>query len=142
LSSPGDDPHRARITPPLVPMITYADFFVKIKNGPKSTFLELAAGRQPCARRYIACFVGKMRRFVYDAGGPRETVRNTIYTKLRDVTMADKNMLLYAPKNFSCIKGVPFIVRRKLGYESKCHLWVTSFEILTICNVFSFFLTE
>jgi hypothetical protein len=30
-------------------MITYDDFFVKIKNGPKSTFLELAAGRQPCA---------------------------------------------------------------------------------------------
>jgi hypothetical protein len=51
----------------------------------KSTFLELAAGRQPCARRYIVCFLGKMRRFVYDARGPREAVRNTNHTKPRDV---------------------------------------------------------
>jgi hypothetical protein len=44
LSSRGDDPHRARITPPLAPMITYADFFVKSKNGSNRRFWNSRPG--------------------------------------------------------------------------------------------------
>jgi hypothetical protein len=83
----GETTHRARITPPLAPMIHVCRLLCEIKERIESTFLELAVGRQPRARRYIVCFVGKMRRFVYDAGGPRETVRNKIHTKPRDVTI-------------------------------------------------------
>ena len=46
-----DDPHYTRVTPPLAPMITYVCSCVE--NGQNSTFRELAAWRQLCARRYI-----------------------------------------------------------------------------------------
>ena len=52
LSSRGDDPHYARITPPFAPIIIYAAFFWN--NSLKSTFREVAAWRQLCA-----CHVNK-----------------------------------------------------------------------------------
>jgi hypothetical protein len=38
-----------------------------------------------------------MRRFVYDAGEPRETVRNTNHTKPRDVTKSDGHVEQHDP---------------------------------------------
>ena len=54
-SSRGDDLHYAQITPPFASMITYIAFLMDENDRPKSTFLEVAARRQLCARRYIVC---------------------------------------------------------------------------------------
>jgi hypothetical protein len=44
LFSRGDDPHCARVSPPLAPMITYVDFFVQLKNGSNRRFWNSRPG--------------------------------------------------------------------------------------------------
>jgi hypothetical protein len=82
----GDDLPNARIAPPLALMITQADFFVKNKRS------EIDNSRTRCLltsmRSSIQCmfFVGQIRGYICDAGGPRAMVGIMFPTEPRAVT--------------------------------------------------------
>ena len=81
VSSQGDEPHYARITPPFAPMIKYR----LPCRWKQQTEIDVSGSRCLAAtmRSSVHCMplVGQIRRSACDIVGPRATARNATHTK-------------------------------------------------------------